>query len=119
METKYKFKLRNNPLYFRDERGEALEDAYDLFMEAFSEYATLHKLSAEQIDSFKEQIRAAYLEKRASYFFENKLNNISEVLGKTITFALTKSYTDESRENVTSFLYYNNKRHSISHEHQL
>ena len=113
-----KHKFRHNPVFFSDERSEALDEAYKLFMEAFAEYAAQNKLTKEQVDNFKEQILSAYLEKKASYFFENKLIEFSDYLNKTISFALTKSFKDDERENITKLFYYNNKHRLVSHEQQ-
>jgi hypothetical protein len=116
MTTKPKYKLRNNPIYFSNQRSDALDEAYKLFIEAFSDYAIQHKLNEEQILIFKEQILNAYLEKRASYFFENKLGDFADYLNNAISFALTKSFKDNDREDITKMLYYNNKHHLITHE---
>lgn len=116
MATTFKHKFRHNPVFFTDDRAEALDEAYNLFMEAFADYATQHKLTEEQVANFKEQILSAYLEKKASYFFENKLIDFSDYLRKAISFALTKSFKDDDRENITKVFYYNNKHRLISHE---
>jgi hypothetical protein len=116
MTTKPKYKLRNNPIYFSDERAAALDEAYKLFIEAFTDYAIQHKLTEEQTLSFREQILNAYLEKRASYFLENKLGDFADYLNKAISYALTKSFKDNDREDITKMFYYNNKHHLITHE---
>ena len=115
---KAKHKFRHNPLFFSDERTDALDKAYKLFMEAFTDYASQNKLTDEQVANFKEQILSAYLERKASYFFENKLVDFSDYLNKAISFALTKSFKDDDRENMSKLFYYNNKQHLVSHEQQ-
>jgi len=117
METTIKFK--NNPIAFNDERTEALDEAYNIFVEAFTEYAKIHSLSESQIESFKNQILQAYVKKKATYFMEHKLVKISEYLQKSINYAINNSIDDDEREDVTRLFYYNNKKHRIRHEYQL
>lgn len=115
-ETTKKFKNKHNPIFFSNERSEALDEAYALFVEAFNDYATKNELTEEQIASFKEQVLSAYLERKASYFFEDRLVDFSDYLKKAISFALTKSFREEGSDNYTKLFYYNNKHHLVSHE---
>lgn len=114
-ETEKKYKNKHNPIFFSNERSEALDEAYNLFMEAFTDYATKNELTADQIVSFKEQVLSAYLEKRATYLLEDKLTDFSTYLKKAVLFALTKTYK-EDRDSYTKLFYYNNKHHLVSHE---
>ncbi|GAB1397081.1 hypothetical protein MASR1M65_18600 [Saprospiraceae bacterium] len=111
-----KHKFRHNPLYFSDEKTDSLDEAYNLFIETFMDYATQNNLTEEEIDNFKKQILSVYLEKKASYFFERKLVDFSDYLNKAISNALTKSFKDDDREDMTKLFYYNNKHRLISHE---
>lgn len=115
-ETTKKYRLKHNPIFFSSERNEALNEAYKLFMEAFTDYADQNELTEEQIGNFKEQILSAYLEKKAAYLLEDKLMDFSDYLRKAISFALTKSFKEEEKDNYTKLFYYNNKHHLVSHE---
>jgi len=112
--TLSKYKSDKNPLLFSDERAEALEEAYNLFLEALNEYAATHELNEEQIATFKEQVLEAYLEKRAGYFLASKITHYADYLNTALSLALNKSLdSDDSRQNITRLFYYNNKRHLI------
>ena len=115
-ETTKKYKNKHNPIFFSNERSEALDEAYTLFVEAFTDYVAKNELTEEQIASFKEQVLSAYFEKKASYLFEDRLIDFSDYLRKAISFALTKSFKEEDRDNYTKLFYYNNKHHLVSHE---
>ena len=49
-------------------------------------------------------------------FLENKLGDFADYLNKAISYALTKSFKDNDREDITKMFYYNNKHHLITHE---
>ncbi len=116
METQKKSRYKHNPVSFINEKTEALDEAYRLFMEAFTEYAAQKKLTEKELESLKEEIYSTYRQQLATYFIENKLIKISNFLDKSITYALNKPLSEEGRDNVTKFYYYNNKHHLISHE---
>jgi hypothetical protein len=116
MKTTEKHKLVNNPVFFSNRRTEALDDALQIFLETFEEYAVKNELTNEQIDSFKELILESYLERKASYFLENKFVNFSDYIDKAIQFAMKKSFQNNDKENITKVFYYNNKHRLISNE---
>ena len=117
MKTKSKTKFSNNPLLFSNSKTEALDDALVMFLEAFNDYALKNNLTEDQINSFKEQILSAYLERQATYFFENKIEDITDYIIKSFSFALTKKFKNDEKDNFTKFLYYNNKHSLIKHEY--
>ena len=106
----------NNPLYFSDNRTEALEEALSIFIETFNEYAANNELTEEQILSFKQLILDAYLEKKASYFVENKLFIFNSYLSKAFDFAMNGAMHTDEKENFTKYFFYNKKQRLISND---
>lgn len=116
MKIKDKSKLEDNPVYFSNRKTRALEDALEIFMDTFNEYALKNELSKEQISSFKELIIDLYFERKASYFLENKFSNFSEYIDSSISHALNKTVFNDDKENITKVFYYNNKHRLVSNE---
>lgn len=110
------YKLKNNPLLFANERTEALDEVFAQLLEALEEYATKKKLTDSEIADYKEQILKAYLEKKASYFLEDRITNCSNYLQKALGLALSKSSERKGQDNITKFFYYNNKHQMLGHE---
>ncbi len=103
MQTKYKI---NNPLVISSEKSEALEDAYELFVDTFMEYADKHDLSEEEIFEFKNEIKKAYLIQKSIYLLENKVNGFSDFLNS----ALCKIIKNEETDYITNIYYKKNSQ---------
>lgn len=108
MRTKYK---TNNPLIVSSEKSEALEDAYELFVDTFMEYAEKHDLSEEEIFEFKNEIKKVYVFQKSIYLLENKINNFSEFLNS----ALCKTIKNEETDYITN-IYYKRNSHLITND---
>ncbi len=116
MKTIDKEKLINNPVYFSNNKSEALEDALRMFLETFKEYASLNDLSADQISSFQQLIMETYQERKAVYFLESKFSNFTDYIDTAINFALNTSLQSNDKENITKVFYYKNKHRLVSNE---
>lgn len=116
MTTTEKQKLANNPLYFSNSKTEALDEALRMFLEAFDEYASKNEFTEEQISSFKQIIIDSYLEKRATYFVENKFFKLNVYINTSLHYALNHSFDKDDRVSITKLFYYNNKHKLISNE---
>ena len=115
METQGKDIFKNNPLHISDLRIKALDEAYKIFLEVLIEYVSKNKLDDEQIENIKGLFYHTYVEKKASYFLENKLNEFTNYISNSLNIATQDSFSTESRDNLHLF-YYNNKHSLIKHE---
>lgn len=116
MTTTQKHKLENSPIYFANSRTESLDEALKLFLSIFEEYAAKNELTESQVSSFKKLIFAAYKEKRATYFIENKVSIFDDYINKAFNVALRRSFDSDENDSITKVFYYNNKRRLISNE---
>lgn len=107
----------NFKVYASNERNEALNEAYNLFIETFLEYSERNNLSEEQILNFKEKIRDAYLYKRCSYLLDDKIQGFAEYLSNVLSFALTNSITknEVKKDDELKLFYCNANRRYICH----
>jgi hypothetical protein len=105
-----------NPIHFSNKKTEALEEAYKLIIEVLNEYADSKNLSESEFSLIKEQILTAFLERKASLFWEYKLGHISENFKKAISFALTKSLQDDDKDSFTKLFYYRDKHRLVKNE---
>lgn len=108
MSTKYKI---NNPLLLSSEKSEALEDAYELFVETFLEYAEKNNLTNEEIIEFQNEIKKAYLIQKSIYLLENKVNHFTDYLNS----ALCKTIKNDETDYVTK-IYYKRNSHLVTNE---
>jgi len=109
--------LKKNPIIFRNDKQVRLEEAKKLFLSTLTEFAKTQNLSEDEYELILKYLNEAYLEKRASYLLQEKLNDLSSQLDHALKFALAGSYKTESlKDNFTKVFYYRNKRSSISYE---
>jgi hypothetical protein len=106
MKLKDKSIFINNPIYFSNNKATALDIALERFFETFKEYALKYELTVEQIASFKELILDSYLERRTSYFLENKFFNFSQQIDEILTNASNNTQGNNSKY-FTNHFYYN------------
>ena len=102
---KYNF---NNPFVRTSERTDALEEAYEIFIDIFIEYAEKNNLSEDEIIQFKDDIFKAYLTQKSTYLLEDKLGNISDY----INFAFKQSI--ENDDAIDTKIYYNRRSRLIT-----
>lgn len=104
----------NNPIKIKDKRSDALEEAYSMFINILEEYAESNNLPEEYFSEVKLMINDAYLSKKASYFFEQKIENISDRMERMVEFALNKNSKNDV--NYTNLFYLNRTNHLITNE---
>lgn len=108
---------KNNPLVFKSDKTEAINEAYKLILEAFKEYVEQHELTEKEIDLFNDIFRKIYLERKASVYFEDKLSKFSQDLHKALTFALKQlTPSNDKSDDFAKILYYKNKKRLINNE---
>lgn len=108
-----KNKFKNNPVQFKDSRTEALEDAYNLFMEILKEYAESNSLSESNFSELKSLIDEAYIDKKISYFLDFKLDNLNEKIDTFVDFALSNP---SKKSNYINLFYIKQTNHLITNE---
>ncbi|KPQ13965.1 MAG: hypothetical protein HLUCCX10_11675 [Algoriphagus marincola HL-49] len=111
-----KLKSSKNPIYFSSPRTEALEEALRVFLEVFEEYGNKYELTEKQISSFKSLIMDSYVERRATFFLEDKFSSFNDYLFKSFQFALNEPFEEIEKEKNTNLFYYNKKHKLISNK---
>lgn len=107
-----------NPIAFKNSQTDAIDEAYKLLLDSFNEYLEKYELSEREVDIFYDLFKKVYFERKASMFFENKLNNIAEELNKSITFAIKKlnPIDENSSHDYSRVFFYHNKHRLINNE---
>lgn len=109
--------LERNPIIFKNDKQERLEEAKKLFLSTLTEFAKMQNLSEDEYTLILKYINEAYLEKKASYLLQERINELSSQLDHALKFALAGSYkTDTLKDSFTKVFYYRNKRSSVSYE---
>ncbi|MEA5259463.1 hypothetical protein VB264_16810 [Arcicella aquatica] len=106
----------NNPMKFSDKRSEALDEALNIFLETFDEYASKNELSNVEVTAFKKLIIDAYQERKATYFLESRLGDLSDSLDRAFKRVLASTFNSEEKEDNSNVFYYNKKHRLISNE---
>ncbi|WP_044171662.1 hypothetical protein [Flectobacillus major] len=106
--------LKHSSTKFSDKRTEALDEALDIFLEIFDEYATKNDLSDVEVVVIKKLIMDAYQERKATYFLESRMANLSDSLDRAFKRVLASTFNSE--ENETNVFYYNKQHRLVSNE---
>lgn len=115
METKVK--TTRNPLIYQSPRQRTLDEAKEMFMKYLKEFAESKNLSEKEVKLIKEFFEEVYIEKKASYIFEDKLKELNLYLNQALIYALSGAYKKQSvTENFTKVFYYRNKKDELSYE---
>ena len=104
----------NSPMKFSDKRTEALDEALNIFLETFDEYATKNDLPDVEVVAFKKLIMDAYQERKAAYFVESRMGNLSDSLDRAFKRVLASTFNSE--DNDTNVFYYNKQHRLVSNE---
>lgn len=98
----------SNPFIRHSKRTDALEEAYEIFIDTFIEYAEKNNLSESEISQFKDEIFKTYLTQKSTYLLEDKLGNISDYINTAFRHSL------ENEDSIDTKIYYNRKSHLIT-----
>lgn len=112
-----KLELKNSPIYYSNHKTDAAKNAYETFGVLVEELiaAKGDNLTREDIEAFEsilKELEATYAKRKVSIYFEEKLKNATTMIAERILSTLIKP---EAMEEVTSYLYYNDKKHIIKH----
>lgn len=91
----------------------ALDEAYEMMVKMFYDYAQKIDLSETDTQEIKDMIDEVYMEKKREYFYEDKIGAINDKIKKITSILDTSS---EKKKQNRNFLYYKNKSHSVSYE---
>lgn len=110
-------KTINNPLIYQNQKQRTLDEARVLFMKYLQEFAKSKNLSNDEVMLIKDYIEEVYLEKKASYVFEDKLRELNLYLNRAFFYALSGIYKKQSvTDNFTKVFYYRNKKGVLNYE---
>lgn len=113
---KIRNKLSRNPLIYQSQKNKALDEAKTLFFKYLEEFALNKNLSENETQLIKKYFLEVYLEKKASYIFEDKLNDLSSYLNHALAYALSGSHQKQAEtDNFTKVFYYRNKKGKLSY----
>ena len=105
--------LADNPILFRSKNTEALDTAFETFVDAFEEYVEKNRISEEEMLYLTKLINDIYLEKKASYFLNQKLGFINGSFNQLLHKLLSSEKVDDVPVSV---FYYNLKNHVKDNE---
>ncbi len=101
METVYR---KNNPLVFRSQRIDALNEAYRIFSSVLEDYIRMNNLDPEDIKEIKKALNRAYQEKKLSYYLDYKINKYKNYIDFALDFVLNNlEQPHENKEFKTVF----------------
>lgn len=105
--------FKNNPIKFSSKKSEALDHAFEIFIDAFEEYVEKNQLSDQEIRYLTKLINEIYLEKKTSDYLNEKLSFINNNFNHLLQNLLSR----EKADNVpVSVFYYNLKNHLKENE---
>ena len=114
---KNKIKLGNNPIIYQSKNQKILDEARDLFLKSLDKFIQSKKITKSEALLIKSFIEEAYLEKKTTYFLNDKIKEISTHLNHAINFALTGAFKEEAiKDNFTKVFYYRNKVGKYTYE---
>ena len=74
-----------------------LDEAFDSFKEIIDEYAQAHDLSEKDYETLLDLANKAYLEKKMTYFLEDKLSNFGAYLWWSAACVLRQDFCKEDK----------------------
>ncbi len=92
-----------------------LDDAFDSFKEILNEFAKIHDLSEEDYEALMELANNAYLEKKMTYFLEDKFYAMSIYLDHAAGCAL-KQKTCKEEYYGDKLMYVKQLKHMFANE---
>lgn len=99
-------KFKNNPIYFSNEKVQALDEAFQLFMDTLNDYLEKNDLANEEINEIKSLIKNTYLEKKLVYLLENRFSYLNETIENAFKLVLDNSKEKELTGRIDTNLYY-------------
>lgn len=105
--------MREAPDY-SDVRTEALEEGLRLLTEVFTEYAETKELTEEQVREFSQLIFDSYLERKASYFLEDRLRGFNDIMDSGVRVVLNHLFDSENKGDAFKMFYYKNQNRLVS-----
>lgn len=101
-----------------EDKMKQLEEAERKMLEAFNKYATENKVNPDIKRKVIERLKNATKNKKAEYFIENKLSNISGSINKVLSSSLDSLIdTENSSKTITQkSLYKKNESRYIAYE---
>ncbi|SFE43815.1 hypothetical protein SAMN05444380_11176 [Thermophagus xiamenensis] len=110
-------KTTKNPLIYQSQKQKILDKAKDMFMKYLEQFAESKNLPEKDLSLIKKSFEEVYLEKKASYIFEDKLKDLNGYLNQALIHAISGTYKNQTKtENFTNVFYYRNKKSEIAYE---
>lgn len=106
---------KHNPLSMRNERMQALEEAYNYFNKILEEYSMSKNLNDSDLEELKLLIKEAYLDKKLNYFLETKLSNFNDYLDFAMASALNQT-TSKQDSSFSSLFYLRHTKQLLTNE---
>lgn len=91
-----------------------LDEAFDSFKEIINEYAEAHDLSKKDYESLLNLAQKAYLEKKMSYFLEDRLSDYASYLLLSVGCALKQNSCEEDK--YYDIMYFKQLNHTFTNE---
>jgi flagellar capping protein FliD len=101
---------------FVSHQTDAIDNALYTFIDAINEYVKVKNISPEEINELKELIFNTYKERKAEVFMSSKINSLLELINNSFTNTIKNSIEGNTKRSVNDFVYYNNRKRSITHE---
>ena len=92
-----------------------LDEAFDSFKEIIDEYAQAHDLSEKDYETLLDLANKAYLEKKMTYFLEDKVSNFGAYLWWAATCALRQDSCKEDKY-YDKIMYFKQLNHTFTNE---
>ena len=92
-----------------------LDEAFDSFKEIIDEYAQAHDLSEKDYETLLDLYNKAYLEKKMTYFLEDKLSNLGSYLLWSAACALKQDFCKEDKY-YDRIMYFKQLNHTFTNE---
>lgn len=112
--------IKNNPIAYSSTKQKLLDAAKQILLDTLEEYIKENNLSPDEIAEVKNYIEEAYSEKKAAYFLEDKLIDLSTYLNYSLNFALNNKTEKKPNKDIlktfSRIFYYRNKKHVLTHE---
>jgi hypothetical protein len=109
--------IEKNPIIFQNDKQKRLEEAKKMFLASLIEFAKTQNLSEDDYKLILKYLEEAFVEKKATYMLEDKINDISNHLDHALKFALTGAFKNETlKDNFTKVFYYRNKKSAFTYE---
>ncbi len=91
-----------------------LDEAFDSFKEIIDEYAQAHNLSKKDYETLLNLANKAYLEKKMTYFLEDKLSSYASYLLWSMGCALKQNSCKEDK--YYDIMYFKQLNHTFTNE---